>query len=129
MLQYIKFVVIPLVTSSGVHNKSIFAAIRAGRSSALGSIVQRKADVNGHDESGLTPLMLAASMGKVDDVKTLIGLKADVDLIVEDKTALFFALGLAEAKNPRLKPLKLLLFCSIPRRTSIGGCLVSRKLI
>jgi hypothetical protein len=110
MLQYIKFVVIPFLTSSSVHNKSIFAAIRAGGSSAVGSIVQSKADVNDHDESGLTPLMLAASMGKVDVVKSLIGLKADVDLIVEDKTALFFALGLAEGKEPEIKAFEVAAF-------------------
>lgn len=59
--------------------EDLFRAVRGGHADTVRSLLATsKADVNGRDENGNTPLIVAAQNGHDDVVATLLAAKADV---------------------------------------------------
>ena len=58
-------------------SQALFDAVKSGDLSELNKALPG-ADVNAAGEGGMTPLMLAASLGQLDQVKALLGAGADV---------------------------------------------------
>ena len=58
-------------------SQALFDAVKSGNLSQLNSILQG-ANVNVAGEGGMTPLMLAASLGHLETVKALLGAGAEV---------------------------------------------------
>lgn len=70
-----------------LHQAAIYA-----EPSAIALLLARGAKINAQDDAGNTPLMLAASTGKLENVDALITAKADVTLIdTEGRTAKLLA--------------------------------------
>lgn len=58
-------------------SQALFDAVKSGNLTQLNSLLQG-ADVNAVGEGGMTPLMLAASLGHLEAVKALLGAGAEV---------------------------------------------------
>jgi outer membrane protein assembly factor BamB len=59
--------------------ESLWAAVRNGESTAVKTLLDKRADVNAKNEIGVTALWIAASKGKPEVVELLLGAGADVN--------------------------------------------------
>lgn len=83
----------PAQTTRSPETDALLRAARAGHADTVKSLLaSAKADVNGRDERGHTPLIEAARFGHNDVVQALLVAKADVNARNSDgKTALMLA--------------------------------------
>ena len=65
---------------------SLADAALYGQADAARRLIAAGADVNAPDDTGMTPLMIAASQGHIGIAQLLIAAKADVNAVSEDKT-------------------------------------------
>src|SRR5262249_38092947 len=65
---------------------SLTDAVLYGRTADVKQLIADGADVNAPDDSGMTPLMIAASQGETAIARTLIAARADVSATAPDKT-------------------------------------------
>jgi ankyrin repeat protein len=66
---------------------------------AVESLIRGGADVNGFDETHMTPLMIAASEGRTAIAKMLVAAKADVNLAGEDGTTALMRAASADRRE------------------------------
>src|SRR5882724_7336040 len=71
---------------AGVPQQSLHDAVAAGQITAVEALVKSGADVSAPDESGLTPLALAAMQGETAIARVLIAARAGVNQASSDGT-------------------------------------------
>ncbi|HSS48186.1 MAG TPA: ankyrin repeat domain-containing protein, partial [Thermoanaerobaculia bacterium] len=84
----------PAVRAGPQENAALFQAVKEGRLDAIRDLLRRGADANARNESGVTPLIMAAIVGGEPAAREL--LRAGADPNVQDHhegTALGFAVG------------------------------------
>src|SRR5213594_1191951 len=71
---------------AGAAQQQLADAVLYGRTESVRTLIAEGADVNGRDDTGMTPLMVAASQGQTAIARMLITAGARVDAKEEDGT-------------------------------------------
>jgi ankyrin repeat protein len=72
-------IIVLLIISIYSCSSTLETEIRNGNASGVKEFIDSKVDINSKDESGATPLMIAALEGQVDIIKLLLNEKAEVN--------------------------------------------------
>jgi ankyrin repeat protein len=81
------------ISNAATIDEQMFAAAKNGDSAEIRKLVTEGADVNARGPHGGTPLLTATNYNRLDAVKTLLELGADVKYQVGGMSALFTAVG------------------------------------
>jgi ankyrin repeat protein len=73
-----RILALALGVAAALGQQSVADAVMDGDAKAVAALVARGADVNEKDADGITPLMQAASAGRLEILRLLIEAKADV---------------------------------------------------
>src|ERR1700730_36256 len=79
-------VVAAALAAGGAQAPSLGDAVLYGQTAIVQQLIAGGADVNAPDDTGMTPLMVAASQGQTAIARMLIAAHADVDAAGDDRT-------------------------------------------
>jgi len=88
-----------LILSQSKNERTLGDAALYNDLKAAQTLIAGGADVNGFDETGMTPLMIAASEGRTAIVRLLLAAKADIDLAGQDGTTALMRAASADRRE------------------------------
>ena len=115
-------------TSESVHKKLLAAAITATKARDIKDLLDKGADINAHNEWGLTPVMLAAQYNhSVAVLNALIAAGADIHEAEPKYRSNALHLAANSSKNPKVIEALLAAGANIEARNYLGTAHQERR--